>query len=102
MRDYLVDRLVTLPSWGPPPPCKQALRSNLEIFRSLEQLFVAFISIAELWRARRACEAPWVSKSTHPRKFGNHVTVHHPPARCLPVRPHHRATNVQSHTLQEV
>ena len=22
--------------------------------------------------------APWVSKSTHPRKFGNHVTVHRP------------------------
>ena len=20
--------------------------------------------------------APWISKSTHPRKFGNHVTVH--------------------------
>ena len=38
--------------------------------------------IAELWRAKRACGAPWVSKSTHPRKFGNHVTVHRPqPAR---------------------
>ena len=36
--------------------------------------------IAELWRAKRACEAPWVSKFTHPRKFGNHVTVHRPPA----------------------
>ena len=36
--------------------------------------------IAELWRAKHACRAPWVSKSTHPRKFGNHVTVHHPPA----------------------
>ena len=23
--------------------------------------------------------APWGSKSTHPRKFGNHVTVHRPP-----------------------
>ena len=23
--------------------------------------------------------APWLSKSTHPRKFGNHVTVHRPP-----------------------
>ena len=45
--------------------------------------------IAELWRAKRACGAPWVSKSTHPRKFGNHVTVHRP----LPVRPHHRETN---------
>ena len=36
--------------------------------------------IAELWRAKRAYGAPWVSKSTHPRKFGNHVTVHRPPA----------------------
>ena len=50
--------------------------------------------IAELWRAKRACGAPWVSKSTHPRKFGNHVTVHRPPAHSLPVRPHHRETNV--------
>ena len=24
--------------------------------------------------------APLLSKSTHPRKFGNHVTVHRPPA----------------------
>ena len=23
--------------------------------------------------------APWLSKATHPRKFGNHVTVHRPP-----------------------
>ena len=30
--------------------------------------------VAELWRAKRAGRAPWVSKSTHPRKFGNHVT----------------------------
>ena len=36
--------------------------------------------IAELWRAKRACGTPWVSKSTHPRKFGYHVTVHRPPA----------------------
>ena len=25
-------------------------------------------------RAKGACGAPWVNKSTHPRKFGNHVT----------------------------
>ena len=41
---------------------------------------IGFRMIAELWRAKRACGAPWVSKSTHPRKFGNHVTVHRPPA----------------------
>ena len=28
--------------------------------------------------AKRASGAPWVSKSTHPRKFGNHVTIHRP------------------------
>ena len=27
-------------------------------------------------REARASGAPWVSKSTNPRKFGNHVTVH--------------------------
>ena len=37
--------------------------------------------IAELWRAKRACGVPCVSKSTHPRKSGKHVTVHRPPAR---------------------
>ena len=55
--------------------------------------------VAELWRAKRPSGAPWVSKSTHPRKFGNHVTVHRPPARPLPVRLHHRHTNVYSHTF---
>ena len=39
-----------------------------------------WVLVAELWGAKRACGAPWVSKSTHPRKFGNHVTVHRPPA----------------------
>ena len=56
---------------------------------------IGALLIAELWRAKRACGTPWVSKSTHPRKFGNHVTVHCP----LPVRPHHRHTNVYSHTF---
>ena len=28
MRDYM-DRRVTSPSWGPPPPCKEALRESL-------------------------------------------------------------------------
>ena len=49
-----------------------------EFIMLLKQIYF----IAELWRAKRACGAPWVSKSTHPRKFGNHVTVHRPqPAR---------------------
>ena len=37
----------------------------------------------------RASGAPWVTKSTHPRKFGNHVTLHQSPPT---VRPHHRYT----------
>ena len=43
---------------------------------SLKPLSTATNFIAELWGAKRACGAPWVSKSTYPRKFGNHVTVH--------------------------
>ena len=43
----------------------------------------------------RASGVPWVSKSTHPRKFGNHVTVHRPPA----ISPYCRHANVYSHTF---
>ena len=44
--------------------------------------------IAELWRAKRACGASWVSKSTHRRKCANQVTVHRP----QPARPSVRTT----------
>ena len=44
--------------------------------------------IAEL-RAKRASGAPWVNKSTHPRKFGNHVTD----------RPSVRTTGIPMFTL---
>ena len=37
--------------------------------------------IAEVWRAKRACGAPWVSNSTHLKKIGEHVTVHRPSVR---------------------
>ena len=40
-------------------------------------------------RAKRACGAPWVNKSTHPRKFGNHVTD----------RPSVRTTGIPMFTL---
>ena len=33
-------------------------------------------------------EAPWVSKFTHKRKFGNHVTLHR-----APIRPYNKETN---------
>ena len=70
----------------------------LLIMMRMMMVMTMMIMIAELWRAKRACGAPCVSKSTHPRKFSNHVTVHRPPA-LPPVRPHHRKTNVQSHTF---
>ena len=61
---------------------------HLEIFsllqaeeNSRQYLILRTDILAELWRAKRTCGAPWVSKSTHPRKLGNHVTVHRPPAR---------------------
>ena len=54
--------------------------------------------LAELWRAKRACGAPWVSKSTHPRKFGNHVTVHRP----QPARPSAPQGNQCSITLSSL
>ena len=38
----------------------------------------------------RVSGAPWVSKSTHPRKFSNYVIAHR-----TTVRPHHRHTNVK-------
>ena len=43
--------------------------------------------LAEIWLATRACKAPWVSKSIHPRKFGNKVTVHRPQL-ARPSAPH--------------
>ena len=46
MRDY-TDRRVALPTWGPPPPCKQALINEwLNIFRLL-LLFVFCLLITQ-------------------------------------------------------
>ena len=54
--------------------------------------------VAELLRAKRACRAPWVSKSSHPRKFSYHVTVHRLPARP-PACPSVRTTGIPMFTL---
>ena len=40
-------------------------------------------------RAKRASEAPWVNNSTHPRKFGTHLTD----------RPSVRTTEIPMFTL---
>ena len=47
------------------------------------------ILYSEAPRAKRASGAPWVNKSTHPRKFGNHVTD----------RPSVRTTGIPMFTL---
>ena len=82
--------------------CQKRLEKNVEqsiltIFKELEH--IGFVT-AELWCAKRVCGATWVSKSTHPRKFGNHVTVHRPPAR--PSVPTTGQPMFQSHTFQQV
>ena len=69
--------------------------ANIDVF-----LAVGIPFIAELHaRAKRARVggAPLLRKSTHPRKFGNHVTDR--PTDRPTVRPHHRHTNVYSHFL---
>ena len=37
--------------------------------------------------------APWVSKSTHHRKFGNHVTVHRPSVRTTSISMENNSIN---------
>ena len=59
----------------------------------MKRVFSYYVNYSEAPRAKRASGAPWVNKSTHPRKFGNHVTHR------SSVRPHHRHTNVYSHTF---
>ena len=44
-----------------------------------------------------ACGAPWVSKSTHSRNILK--SLDRTPTERTTVRPHHRATNVYSHTF---
>ena len=55
-------------------------------------------------RARSARERSPIPKKmwqyTHPRNFGNHVTVR--PTEWPSICPHHRETNVKSHTFQLV
>ena len=55
-------------------------KKRAKLFKRLQNIRYLCMMLAELWQAKRASGAPWVSKSTHPRKFGNHVAVHRPPA----------------------
>ena len=53
------------------PMKPEALKTQLISFRGI--LTISVVTSGAL-RAKRASGAPWVNKSTHPRKFGNHVT----------------------------
>ena len=74
---------------------KYELHARMEFARYWFRSLTSRKLVAELWRAKRACGAPWVSKSTHPRKFGNHVTVHRP----QPARPSVRTTGIPTQNL---
>ena len=56
-------------------------------------IVIIIIIISGAPRAKRACGAPWVNKSTHSKKIGYHVSDR------ATVRPHHRHTNVYSRTF---
>ena len=56
-------------------------------------IIVIIIIISGAPRAKRACGAPWINKSTHSKKIGYHVSDR------ATVRPHHRHTNVYSRTF---
>ena len=45
------------------------------------------INSGALAREAHASGAPWVREYTHPRKFGNHVTVHWQPTTDRPSAP---------------
>ena len=68
----------------------KALKAQLISFRGILTISVVTSGAP---RAKRASGAPWVNKSTHPRKFGNHVTDRPTD------RSHHRLTNVYSYTF---
>ena len=55
-------------------------------FHTFNEAFFIVVHFSGAPRARSACVggAPWLSKSTHPRKFANHVTVHRPPTADRP------------------
>ena len=57
-------------------------------------IIIIIIIISGAPRARSV--ALYLSKYIHPRKFGNHVTIHQPLPDRPTVRPHHRETNVLS------
>ena len=58
------------------------MKNKTQLSRSYIQLELIAIVFSGAPRAREARgRNPLLSKSTHPRKFGTHVTVHRPTAR---------------------
>ena len=54
--------------------CARGRRKGRNVFPFFLLAQKEYQNISGAPRAKRACGAPWVNKSTHPRKFGNHVT----------------------------
>ena len=59
MRDYM-DSRVTSPTWGPPPPCKQALNptlnnSALQYFKNIKRHKLCYIPELEQLNLGSAC-----------------------------------------------
>ena len=48
--------------------------TKTEVMDKLIYAFKRWNNYSRALRAKRASRVPWVNKSTHPRKFGNHVT----------------------------
>ena len=58
-------------------PSPKIYKTNLQILRRVKAVKKKVKSGYKKGKCNSG--APWLSKSTHPRKFGNHVTLHRPP-----------------------
>ena len=69
MRDCL-DRWVTSPTWGPPPPCKQALRSKEAKWQRLPRRWSCYIGSEKRGFWTRI-STPFSREIPHPTSFIN-------------------------------
>ena len=58
-----MDRRVTSPTWGPPPPCKQALNRNESVHRTMRLLFFFSHLLCEICVKNLHYESVLISKN---------------------------------------